>query len=414
MKFNMKEIYLILLRLLSKVAQIESHALQVAYIAKKIGEDIGFSSKRLNTLGFLHDIGLLNPNKVNWMQRTHGIENATMTDWIALDNDLHENHSVVGARILSHIKGLSYFADVIEKHHYQAMILDPENDHDVMAGIIHLADTVSVGLLMNTPGAEYVTRIKNIIASSDEFLEPVRESFNRLSSRKGFWWSSTDRDTLFDEFSSDLEENPLNNVDLQAVGDVLMYMVDVKSSFTMNHTERISYLSRLLAERIHLGQERALEVFFAAKIHDLGKMATPISILEKPGKLSGEELYIMQKHVFDSFLIVGGREAIEKHRLLEWGVDHHERLDGSGYPWGKKGYELGIESRIIMIADVFVALTEDRPYRKGLSIKESLNVIGRQVEQGMLDDYVFEKLKDLIDEGLDFSKVERTRNPFLP
>jgi len=191
-------------------------------------------------------------------------------------------------------------------------------------------------------------------------------------------------------------------------------MVDVKSSFTMNHTERISYLSRLLAERIHLGQERALEVFFAAKIHDLGKMATPISILEKPGKLSGEELYIMQKHVFDSFLIVGGREAIEKHRLLEWGVDHHERLDGSGYPWGKKGYELGIESRIIMIADVFVALTEDRPYRKGLSIKESLNVIGRQVEQGMLDDYVFEKLKDLIDEGLDFSKVERTRNPFLP
>jgi len=260
-KFNSKEIYLILLRLLSKVARIEPHALQVAYIAKKIGDDIGFSPKRLNTLGFLHDIGLLNPSKVNRMQRTHGIENATMTDWIALDNDLHENHSVVGARILSHIKDLSYFADVIEKHHYQAMILDPENDHDVMAGIIHLADTVSVGLLMNTPGAESVTRIKNIIASSDEFLKPVVESFDRLSSRKGFWWSSTDRDTLFDEFSSDLEENPLNNVDLQAVGDILMYMVDVKSSFTMNHTERISHLSRLLAERVHLGQERALEVF---------------------------------------------------------------------------------------------------------------------------------------------------------
>jgi HD-GYP domain-containing protein (c-di-GMP phosphodiesterase class II) len=104
---------------------------------------------------------------------------------------------------------------------------------------------------------------------------------------------------------------------------------DVKSRFTANHTERIAYLSKLLAEKAHLGEERMMEVFFSAKIHDLGKMATPIYILEKPGKLTNEEQYIMQRHVFDSYLIVGGREALERYRLLWWGVDHHERLDGS-------------------------------------------------------------------------------------
>lgn len=74
---------------------------------------------------------------------------------------------------------------------------------------------------------------------------------------------------------------------------------------------------------------------------------------------------------------------------------------------------LGIESRIIMLADVFIALIEDRPYRKGMSIREALDAIARQVAQGMMDDFVFAMLKDLVDEGLDFSKVERTKNPFF-
>jgi len=208
---------------------------------------------------------------------------------------------------------------------------------------------------------KHIDEIKHSIANSYEFLEKARDAFEKISEKKGFWWSVVDEYTLYNEFEQDLEENPFSNNDLQSLGDVLMYMTDVKSKFTTFHTERIAYLSRLLARRAHLGEERSMEVFFAAKIHDLGKMATPISILEKPGKLTEEEIFVMQRHIFDSFLIVGGREAIEKHRLLQWGINHHERLDGSGYPWGKIGAELDLESRIIMVADVFVALTEDRP-----------------------------------------------------
>jgi HD-GYP domain-containing protein (c-di-GMP phosphodiesterase class II) len=87
-------------------------------------------------------------------------------------------------------------------------------------------------------------------------------------------------------------------------------------------------------------------------------------------------------------------------------VNHHERLDSSGYAWGKSSTELDLESRIIMIADVFVALTEDRPYRKGMSIGASLDVVARQVQSGLLDEYVFTKLRDLVAEGLDFTRIE--------
>ena len=81
MKFTTKEMYLLLLRLLSKVARIETHALQVAYIAKNIGREMGLETWKMNTIGFLHDIGLLNPVHVNQIQKTYGIEKATLNNF---------------------------------------------------------------------------------------------------------------------------------------------------------------------------------------------------------------------------------------------------------------------------------------------------------------------------------------------
>jgi putative nucleotidyltransferase with HDIG domain len=398
--------YLILFRLLKSVSKIDIHSLQVAYISKIVGRELGFSRQRLNVLGFLHDIGLLNPVQVNQVQRTLGVENASISNWLALNSGLQENHAVIGARIVSHIEDISELSDVVEKHHYYPILLNPEIDHDIMASVVHLADSVSIQLLSGEKDFNHMETIKRAVVNSNEFLEKAKFAFEKISEKKGFWWTVVDENTLYDEFERDLEENPLSNSDLQSLGDILMYMTDVKSRFTTFHTERIAYVSKLLAERAHLGEERAMEVFFAAKIHDLGKMATPISILEKPGKLTKEETFIMQRHIFDSYLIVGGREAIEKHRLLQWGVNHHERLDSSGYAWGKSSTELDLESRIIMIADVFVALTEDRPYRKGMSIGASLDVVARQVQSGLLDEYVFTKLRDLVAEGLDFTRIE--------
>ncbi|WP_414674293.1 HD domain-containing protein, partial [Mesotoga sp. UBA5557] len=82
--------YLILFRLLKRVSKTDIHSLQVAYVSKIVGREIGFSKHRLNVVGFLHDIGFLNPVQVNQVQRTLGVENASISNWLALDSGLQE------------------------------------------------------------------------------------------------------------------------------------------------------------------------------------------------------------------------------------------------------------------------------------------------------------------------------------
>jgi len=99
-------------------------------MSKTMGIELGFSKHRMNVIGFLHDIGLLNPVQVNQVQRMHGVENASIRNWLSLDSGLQENHAVIGSRIVSKIKDIAELSDVVEKHHYYSMLLDPSTDQD--------------------------------------------------------------------------------------------------------------------------------------------------------------------------------------------------------------------------------------------------------------------------------------------
>ena len=162
---------------------------------------------------------------------------------------------------MRHIEDISEISDVVEKHHYYSMLLNPEIDHDIMASVVHLADSVSIRMLSGEKDFNQMETIKRSVVNSNEFLEKAKFAFEKISKKKGFLWTEVDENTVYDEFERDLEENPLSNSDLQSLGDILMYMTDVKSRFTTFHLERIAYVSKLLAEREHLGEERAMEVF---------------------------------------------------------------------------------------------------------------------------------------------------------
>ncbi len=177
MRFNTKEMYLILFRLLKRVSKTDIHSLQVAYVSKIVGRELGFSKHRLNVVGFLHDIGFLNPVQVNQVQRTLGVENASISNWLALDSGLQENHAVVGARIVRHIEDISELSDVVEKHHYYSMLLNPEIDHDIMASVVHLADSVSIRLLSGKKDFNQMETIKRSVVNSNEFLEKAKFAF---------------------------------------------------------------------------------------------------------------------------------------------------------------------------------------------------------------------------------------------
>jgi response regulator RpfG family c-di-GMP phosphodiesterase len=137
------------------------------------------------------------------------------------------------------------------------------------------------------------------------------------------------------------------------------------------HIQRMSNYSRLIAEQLGLSSEEQEVILRAAPMHDVGKIAIPDHILLKPGRLDPDELVIMRTHAEKGYEILRGSKSdlLDIAALIAW--THHEKWDGSGYPRGLKGEEIPLYGRIVAVADVFDALTTERPYKKAWEIERA-------------------------------------------
>ncbi len=144
---------------------------------------------------------------------------------------------------------------------------------------------------------------------------------------------------------------------------------------TGNHIIRMARYSRLIAEELGLMSDHCDLIELAAPMHDIGKIGIPDHILQKPGKLSPEEMTIMKTHPLIGFRIL--QDSPSKYLMLgaTIALSHHEKYDGSGYPNGKRGDGIPLEARIVAVADVYDALTSNRPYKKAWSNEDSLEYL---------------------------------------
>ncbi|MGC8574942.1 MAG: HD-GYP domain-containing protein [Caldisericum sp.] len=148
----------------------------------------------------------------------------------------------------------------------------------------------------------------------------------------------------------------------------------------------------------------------AGYLHDLGKLAVPKEILEKPDKLSTEEFNVVKSHTYYTYRILSCIPNFET--INRWASFHHERLDGSGYPFRLSAFDLPLGSRIMAVADVFTALTEDRPYRAGMDVDKALKIIENMSQNNILDVYTVQLLKKNIakvNEARIYSQTEALR-----
>ncbi len=164
---------------------------------------------------------------------------------------------------------------------------------------------------------------------------------------------------------------------LDRVAKGFAMVVDSKSPFTAGHSSRVALYADMIAERLGLDAAHRRQLSRAVLLHDIGKLGISNGILDKPAKLTDAEYATIKTHPTLSAQILRGIPALAN--MVPVAEGHHERLDGRGYPHGLKGDEINLDTRIATVADVFDALTADRPYRKAMSVSDALALMQKEV-----------------------------------
>lgn len=179
----------------------------------------------------------------------------------------------------------------------------------------------------------------------------------------------------------------------------LAQTIELKDPLTRGHCDRVAVYAMLIAERFGLPRTIVREIKYGSWLHDCGKIGVPELILNDPGELSDDQYETMKQHSY------WGADVAAKANLSQMARNiihfHHERYDGTGYPSGLKGEEIPLEARIVSVADVFDALTSDRPYRKSFSLDETIANISAMSGES-LDPQFVKIFLDILRERDDF------------
>ena len=175
----------------------------------------------------------------------------------------------------------------------------------------------------------------------------------------------------------------------------LSLAAEFRDDETPRHIERMSHYCALIADRVGMDADRCELIRVASALHDVGKIGVPDQILFKPGNLDEEERAVMQRHCEIGHRILSGSNTPVLNLAATIALTHHERVDGSGYPYGLAGEAIPIEGRIAAIADVFDALTTNKVYRAAVSMTKAIEIMmegrGRHFDATLLDVFLSEK-----------------------
>lgn len=264
------------------------------------------------------------------------------------------------------------------------------------ARIIHLADRVEVEISKDRPVLRQSKDIRVAIqAESGKKYDPdVVDAFMDCSTMECFW---------LDLVNSGYAPSFLNQInwgltqftakEVLNIAELYATLIDRMSLFTATHSRSVSQVAVLLAANHGFCETELYMMRIAGLLHDLGKLSVPNAILEKPGKLEPDEVQIMRQHTYHTYRIL---EQIENWQTIaEWAAFHHETLDGKGYPFKVPGRAMPLGSRIMAVADIFVALTENRPYREGLNRDGSERIMRGMVNANKIDERLTSSLFDM-------------------
>jgi HD-GYP domain-containing protein (c-di-GMP phosphodiesterase class II) len=235
-----------------------------------------------------------------------------------------------------------------------------------------------------------------ILNRSGTWFDPqLTSAFERVAANPEFWETLRSVDLQQAIFALEPAQQ-CSIVDEDYLDDIaaaFAQVIDSKSPYTSGHSERVTLFADLIAEQLGLQAEHRRWLKRAALLHDIGKLGVSNSVLDKAGKLDDDEWVAMRMHAADGERILSGVAAFGDLAVIAGA--HHERLDGKGYSRGLKDDQIGLETRIITTADIFDALTADRPYRATMPVSKALAIMSEMVGTA-LDAACFNALQQVI------------------
>lgn len=364
------------------------HAQRTAYIALQIAKHLGLSNQDMQDIcisALLHDVGV-----------THSKADAH------LDNNQLMTHCFMVRNIVNSLPFVSkQIGENIAWHHANwdgsGVFQRQGNDIPIGAQIIYLADKTDLQLReLPSIYSKRTTILDYLKESSGKIFNPdVVEGFLSVQSREKFWldYSNSDITEVISDFSCSTISLDLPSLEILAVA--FAQIIDNKSPFTHYHSQGVAELVSGLGRYYGFDMETIQMLKISGLLHDLGKLSVPSDILDKPGKLTSTEYQIVKGHSYYTKRILSKITGFEK--IKEWAGNHHETLDGRGYPEGIDGDRLSIQERIVTVCDIYQALTEKRPYRvKPMTQFKVFEILDEQVLNNKICQEVVSSLKKMV------------------
>lgn len=386
---------------------VPSHSKRVALIAARLGRSAGLSQQeRMNlaAAAALHDNGLAEYQQqtghrgetAGAAEQTVKEEQTEKTEQEGMRMQLLLQHSSFGERNVEKLPFYQQMKGAILYHHEQADGRGPfgkrPEEIPLYARFIHMADDLDIKFDFSSVPEEKYQRICSYVLDQTGILydaqtaELFRQTFRNASELE------LDLEQLENMLQEELPEVSAvyTPKEMQTFSTIFAKIIDDKSPFTCRHSLGIAQKASEMGRYYGWSEDVSAELYLAGALHDVGKLMTKSDILEKPGKLTDVEYKHIQNHAFGSYLILKDIRGMEK--IAAWAYLHHEKLDGSGYPFGRTAETLSKEERLMACLDIYQALVEARPYKEGMPHEKAIGILRDMAERGQLDAKIVEDI----------------------
>ena len=370
------------------------HGRRVACLCLFMAEHAGISGEELRDyIGccVLHDNALTEfiHEELDSIKRITDEAGQKSFDITNIDFQNDSNHGKIGEQNIHLIPFRTNVDNIILYHHEHADGSGPMGksaaEIGLKAQILHLADEIDLHYKLSSLTESEFNKLSEWVISqsgkmfSEKAVQLFRDAvtydkISYLKNKGAFTSLKRELRTVTSDYSDE---------EIHSFARMFASIIDYKSEFTQTHSLGVADKAEQMANYYGFDREKATRFYLAGALHDIGKLLVTNDILEKPGKLTDDEFAVMKDHASATRYVLRLVKGIPD--VVKWASNHHEKLNGKGYPRGLTAEELSLEERLMACVDIYQALTEQRPYKDGMPHEKAIAIMQDMADKGEID-----------------------------